>query len=352
MFHLKKLLVFVAGFLVSWTINASNIVDLYGADSKISKEILKKYGREIGEIESVIFKELVASGKDPKNFEDIIIKRMGLVEKIKQENDFFYVDFELVFYPNNKNRYITIEVINKNQPARMHFINGNKDSQQKSSKQDLINKMIEFKKIDMQLLMESKLGSNKINCPVYHCLTGFEHEKLKPYLDVFNRGAIEEKQLIIDTLNKDEDPARKSAAAFLMGHFSDPKEIISLLTPHVNDSDSRVRNDVMRVLAQTMEKSKISQVDAMPFLNLLDSPYDTDRNKALYVLSTAVESEAAKTLVIQHGKTRLLALLELKQPNNHDLAYLILKKISGKKFADTNVKAWDKWFSSAQSKIS
>ncbi|WP_332248013.1 HEAT repeat domain-containing protein [Legionella tunisiensis] len=70
---------------------------------------------------------------------------------------------------------------------------------------------------------------------------------------------------MIDTLNNDPDPSRRAAAAFLMGHFKDPNEIISLLMVHVNDRDSGVRNNVMRVIAATMFKANIAPIDVVPF---------------------------------------------------------------------------------------
>nr|WP_019217963.1 hypothetical protein [Legionella tunisiensis] len=50
-----------------------------------------------------------------------------------------------------------------------------------------------------------------------------------------------------------------------MGHFKDPNEIISLLMVHVNDRDSGVRNNVMRVIAATMFKANIAPIDVVPF---------------------------------------------------------------------------------------
>ena len=65
----------------------------------------------------------------------------------------------------------------------------------------------------------------------------------------------------------------------------------------------------------------------------------TDRNKALGILSEAVKSNAMKKIVMQQGGEKLINLLKLKQPNNHDLAYLTLKRISDQDFGEYNVSA-------------
>lgn len=208
--------------------------------------------------------------------------------------------------------------------------------------------MIKYDRIGLALMMNNKIKQLAAPCPVYHCAMGFEHPKLKPYLKVFNDGAIKEKAMILETLNHDLDPARRAAAAFLVGHFRDPHEIISVLSPHISDKDEEVRNNVMRVIGATMAKAKIIDIDVSPFLNALDSPSTTDRNKALYVLFNAADSKAAKQVILQKGGKQLVALTRLKQPNNHDWAYLILKKISGKDFGATNSAGWAAWVSSSK----
>ena len=155
-------------------------------------------------------------------------------------------------------------------------------------------------------------------------------------------------KLIIDTLNHDPDPERRAAAAFLIGHFTNPHEIVSLLSPHVSDPSSFVRNNVLRVLGATIQKAKITQINVPPLLDLLDSPFDTDRNKALWVLYTAADEPKSKPVIIQQGGKKLVSLLRLKQPNNHQLAYEVLLKVSGKNFGENDLVSWENWLRSAQ----
>ena len=76
---------------------------------------------------------------------------------------------------------------------------------------------------------------------------------------------------------------------------------------------------------------------------LLNSPFETDRNKALLVLVYAENYTTTKKTIIQKGHKNLIDLLRLQQPNNHDLAYFLLKKISGKAYGPNNIDAWDQW---------
>ena len=151
---------------------------------------------------------------------------------------------------------------------------------------------------------------------------------------------MKDKQLIVDTLKNDSDTERRAAAVFLIGHLRSQKEIISLLLPYVTDKSHQVRNNAMLIIVTTMQLANIHQIDTKPFIDFLDSPYATDRNKALGILSEAIESNTSKKIVIQNNGENLIKLLQLQQPNNHDLAYLILKKTSGKDFGEYNIAAW------------
>jgi len=97
--------------------------------------------------------------------------------------------------------------------------------------------------------------------------------------------------------------------------------------------------------------AKITDVDATPFLDLLASPSVTDRNKALYVLFAVSQSPEGKKQLIQQGGDRLLAILQLKQLNNHGIAYLILKQLSGRDLGEHNISAWRAWLNEAQTTV-
>ncbi len=353
----KKIIVFVSCIIVSLSAGAAavDIVDLYGIDQPISEAIIKKYAKEISHIELYLQEEFARAlpGEEINDStEKIVKKREALIEKITKEYGFKFVDFQTVLYPNNDTVYTTIEVVDKDHPERLRFVSvdpmGHHVKEEGKNRTDLIDKMIEYTNTGFRLLMDHQLSAKLSSCPVYHCVVGFEHPKLKRYLTMFNQGAIKERSFIIETLNHDNDPERRAAAAFLVGHFRDPHEIITVLSSHVGDKNEGVRNNVMRVIAETIVKAHITQLDVAPFLDALDSPYTTDRNKALWVLLGVVDDKVSSLPIIQNGGDKLLALLQLKQPNNHDLAYSILKKISGKDFGPTNVAAWTKWVSTAK----
>lgn len=336
------LLISLLGISPLW---AGVIVDVYGVDSITATHILQQYGSLVRYVEKNRMNEFVQAnyGKNnPKKAEEILKKREKLIKDIRASGNFLFVDLQTIHYPLREDFYTTIEIISDDQPWRMNFIPKNsKEEYAKSS--DIIQKMIDFQQIAMNLLITNKTDPKNDYCPVFHCFAPFSNPTLAPYLTEFNKAVIKDKSKIIMTLNQDKNPERRAAAAFLLGHLKDPKKIIDLLIPHINDENDLVRNNVMRVLAATITKANITDINVIPFIQQLDSPYVTDRNKALYVLAAIANSDTAKREIIKHGREKLLQVLRLKQPNNHEIAYLILKIISNQSYADDDIKKWEKW---------
>ncbi|WP_028388749.1 HEAT repeat domain-containing protein [Legionella fairfieldensis] len=331
----------------SLCLNAASIIDVYGIDFRQAEDLIKNYGTQVGDIESRFIDAMIKisnGGKDDYFMKVVFPKKNQLIDNIKKQYDFAYVQFDTIVYPNDKDIHTTIEVVGQNDKDRLRFIpKKDKAVPTTKSKHDLIEKMIEFHNSSMNLILNNQLNTKGTKCPVYHCLPGFNHPKLKKEFSVLTDSAPKEKDLLVKTINSDPLPQRRTAAIYLIGYFNDPQEILSLLTRHVMDSDEGVRNSAMRVISETMNKAKIHDINVMPFLNLLDSPFDTDRNKALLVLLNAASSTLSKQLIIQKGNKKLVSLLRLKQPNNHDVTYALLKKISDKDFGSNNIDAWEKW---------
>lgn len=348
---MKQLWILLLHLILTMNAWAGDVVDLYGASPSASDRIIKHFVRQVREIESELTAEFASSMdgniRNPKRVEQLLQKKARLVNAIKRTGHFLFADLQTVSYPGDNDIYTTIEVVEKNQPERLQYVHP-KHPIKSVAHDDLINTMIVYQSIAMKLMMTGQLDLHDNSCPVYHCTVPFKHPKLKPYLALFNEGAVHQKQEIIQALNHDPDPERRAAAAFLIGHFNNPQDIMSLLSPHVNDEDEGVRNNVLRVMGETVARAHITTFDATPFLSLLDSPSVTDRNKSLLVLLTAADSSAGKKQIIQQGQARFIALLRLKQPNNHGMAYAILKKISGRDFSETDFTAWEQWFIEAQ----
>ena len=334
--------------LTALSVSAGDIVDLYGVQGKQAQKVLQKYTTRVQDIETKLEAEFERMGEvqgETAALKRLLVEKKQLMDDIKHEGSFAFVDLQTVVYPKDKNIYTTIEIVDSHQSNRLRFVPVKSKVYPPSKHPDVIDQMTEYASLSMILMIEHKADLEDHRCPVFHCVGSYHHSKLKPYLAVFNQAIVQEKSFIIQTLNDDPNPQRRASAAFLMGHAQDPREIISTLAPHVTDPDSHVRNNVLRVIAATIAKAHISDIDPAPFLALLDSPYETDRNKTLLVLSTIADSEQGKAKIIANGGEALIGLLSLMQPNNHNEAYVILKKISHHDYGDRQIAQWTSWLS-------
>ncbi|STX52324.1 Uncharacterised protein [Legionella busanensis] len=347
---LKRAL-FTSCLFLSGQISADTFIDLYGDNSNHANQVLKKYSSELKKLINNTNQIILMNDakKQERELLNLAMKKKYLVERIKKNEHYAFVDFQTIYYPAEKNYYTTIEVVRHDEKHRLHYVQPKINiSKNKTNQNDLINKRIKFDQLEMRLLNENKLSPSDSTCPVYHCVSGFNNPSLQPYLNVFNKGAIKQKKLIKKTLTDDPNPERRAAAAFLVGHFKDPNEIITTLSSSINDRSETVRNNVMRVMGQTMAKSHLFDIDANKVLPLIDSPYTTDRNKALFILSSAAKSQNNKKIILEKGRKKLVAILQLKQPNNHEFAYLILKEISGKNYSDKDIQSWQNWLNTVK----
>lgn len=323
----------------------ADCLDVYGVDAKEAQALLTQYSSGLKEIARLAYTGLTENAEaffNSPEAQKLREQRELLLEKIKTEHHYPYVALDTIFY--GKDDYCsTLEIVKSGQQDRLRYLS--RQAQPAYPKKgDVIDTMEEYLEVGRDLFLSSQIQPKHADCPVYHCSAGFDHPKLKPYLSRFNTAAIQERALILETLKNDPNPVRRTSAAYLAAHFTDPQDIVNVLLPYVNDPDDGVRNSVIRVLSLTTQKANITNLDPTPFLQLLDSPIGTDRNKSLFLLSVLAQSKATKRELTQHAKAPLLAILRLQQPNQHDFAYRILKEISQQDFGPHDEARWAAWF--------
>ena len=88
------------------------------------------------------------------------------------------------------------------------------------------------------------------------------------------------------------------AAAWIAGYTPKGKDQITALLGAINDPDSTVRNNSIRVLAVLAEHdlNLARQIPGEPFIPMLNSLTWTDRNKAMFVLGPITAGRDPKTL--------------------------------------------------------
>jgi hypothetical protein len=312
-------------------------LDLYGSSQITLEQVQQKFGDKITKY---------AESYAKKDYDTAESLHREIITGIRQMGQFAHVELStIIYYTEPHSLYLTIDLVDeKDRAERMTFL---PDPTKEFADPDGLFKMWEeYEKAGFELLSKGELKSTMPPCPALHCVFGFEHPSLKKYLEAFNNGAAKHKQMLIQIIREDKDPTHRAYAAFILAHSDDVNAVVHAMLPAIPDRHSAVRNNAMRVLAFIAERRKDVDIPLDPILKAINYPTTTDRNKSLYILSGLADNPKNKKEITQKAGPLLLKLLRLNQLNNHDPAYSVLKKISGKEFGERDYKAWEDWLKS------
>ncbi len=311
-------------------------IDVFGTNQITAEQVRQRFGDDLKNLVHAI------AVHDDQRFGDLYSKVTGGIQAM---GNFAAVEISPVtYFDKGKYCYVTIDIVEeKDRQRRMAFLPA--PSGHFKDPDGLLAAWREYEETVFELMDKGELPTNKVPCPAFHCVGGFDHPRLKKYEEIFKSKVPKNKETLKAILRDDEQDTHRADAAFLLPHISDPHELIEAILPRVKDSNATVRNNVMRVLSQVAEERRDVAIPLDPLLQALDFPATTDRNKSLATIDALASRPGNKSILIGYAGTKLIEILKLVQPNNHDYAYLILKKISGKDFGERNYDAWHKWLS-------
>lgn len=158
----------------------------------------------------------------------------------------------------------------------------------------------------------------------------------------FVRLAERDAAVLRQVLRSSSDSSHRALAAQVMAYGSDRQNIVRDLVPAVRDPSSVVRNNAMRALAlialHAREHPELKlTVPWSPFIDMLNSPVWTDRNKSAGVVMQLSE-QRDPVLLAQLRERALPALIEMarwKSEGHATTSIMILGRIAGMPDADT-----------------
>lgn len=325
--------------------------DIFGVDAKTQGKIYLSCSKLIDEylkIPSVSFNK--------KMLIDKYKIEQKIIAKVKKIDDIETAKISEIYYPSDKKAYATLDLVKKKEIYRIpkSLKKETKQSVQKSQGvKELFAVWNDYENKSFDLMRKNQMNSAARSCPVIHCTLGFDKKELKETLPKIRKGVAKYKRSLIEIIKNSPDDEERGKAIFILAHDDNYQEQARLLIELTDDPSDLVRNNVMRVLGAIVAQYKVEDLDIKRIIHALNYPYVTDRNKAAYVLFGIVKKEPNSHQIVIHqaGKT-LLELLKLKQPNNHDFAYQILKEISHKNYSDRDYKSWERWLVSQQNSFS
>ena len=142
--------------------------------------------------------------------------------------------------------------------------------------------------------------------------------------------------LLSQVLRSSNDPAHRALAAQVIGYGSDRAAVIRELVEAMRDPSGAVRNNAMRALgiialyAREHPDLKLT-VPSAPFIDMLNSPVWTDRNKSSFAVMELTESRDPVLLAEVRARA-LPALIEMarwKSEGHASPSIMILGRMAG-----------------------
>lgn len=268
---------------------------------------------------------------------------------IEKKGNFSYIKCDFVFYPNDPNDYLTINVIDKANAASIPVY----DPQPTGHFQDPAHLLRDWKRYEneaMPILMSHNYQSNAQNCKEFHCIGPFVTPALKKYEQEFNREVPRHQNELVAILKSDADASNRATAAFLLAHTTNENDLIQWMLGSINDSSEVVRNNTARVLSVMAMKDDQITLPVDDFIKMIHSPVLTDRNKGLAVLFGLSQQPRYVEIIKAKAGPDLMDSLRMYQPNIHNSAYLTLQSMSGQlknkqgqHYSDRDYAAWSHW---------
>lgn len=308
-------------------------VDVYGATDQISARILKEYGDKVFALE----KKLIQARLNQQQVHDLLKRQYLMQQQIQKKYHVKRVNFETVYYPKDQSIYTTIQIFDHDFPRSDNY----PDYQAKAGR-DVVDDMILFtEKIPQLYLKYPRFADNPV-CKDFQCIVP-DDPVVENDLQNFRNSVEKNPELVKQTIEHDPILDRRRAAIFLLAYFKDPNEIAQVLNQTLQDKNYYIRHDTLRVYGELYAKAPQIQFDINRVLLSLKADHVAERNKALIFINEMLSEHKYQQEVKHQAALQLVKLLKLKQPNNHDLAYEILVKISRHPYPAQAISVWEEW---------
>lgn len=271
-----------------------------------------------------------------------------LAQKVKEKYGFHSAEWSIIqfFEPGDLAIHITMDVVEKQDVAKRMPFQPQPTAEFKDP-DGLVKAWADYENTALDLIEAGQIEPESDQCTgvAFHCPFGHKHEKLKKYQTIFVEGVQKNLDKLIEIQTKDKRAEFRGAATYLLAYCKDGQKVTNLMVDRVKDPSDLVRNNALRVLGDVAEFYPQFIIPTAPIVQALNFPRASDRSKSVFVAHLLVlNSQSARDEILKTGVPSLLDLLKAKMPDQKEFAHAILRKISGKDYAATDIPSWNNWY--------
>lgn len=236
--------------------------------------------------------------------------------------------------------YATFDVVDEIDRARLAFLP--KPKRTIRDPDGLIAAWKQYYDVGSALSRRGQMSVDRPDCPGFYCLWGGPTPELAALQKKFVHGAAVKEAELRLVLAHEADGDKRAAALFVLSYGTRGDKVVEACQGALKDSSSAVRGAALQILADVVNHRKDLRVDVDTILPLLDDPVDVVRGKTMGLLVPMIDNDLQRRKMML-AAPRLVDLLRLKQPDNHDLAFTVLGLISRKNLDRRDYSGWQAW---------
>ncbi|MBI5242962.1 MAG: HEAT repeat domain-containing protein [Elusimicrobia bacterium] len=316
-------------------------VDVYGTTRLSEGDIQEKFGPQIKRYLSLL------RGKSKGVLKTAESVRVKLESDVKAMGDFAYVKVQKVSSGPDAGSIVVFDVVEmKDAALRLPFRPA--PTLRVPEPGGLLEDWKKYYDLGWELTRKGSIGADRVECPAFYCTWGDATEDLKRLQDRFIAEVPSSKDVLLRALSEDADPQRRADALVLLAYLKSGADVARAAETALSDPDDRVREAAMRVISDISVYRQDVPLSIEKAADVMDYPSVDDRTRALAVMLGVANHPRYRRFLLQSASTQVLKLLRMMNASNHDMAYTVLKMLSGESYGSREYEAWENWLQKAR----
>lgn len=319
-----------------WELGA---VEFYGTDRADPAQVSAKHAEDIRHM----LNRWGGSKTAQRQAEEM---RAAFERKVKDAYGFGWVRLEIVQLERTDDggmkALLMFDVVEKDRMAERYPFRPAPTKEVKDAS-GLLDKWAEYAEAARASALSGAGELKRTACPAYYCPEGFGTDEMNALEKRFQEEVPGYKQLLLQVLREDADPAKRVRALYLLTYLPDASDVSALVSSGIADPDPAVREAAVTILNDMAVHRQDVQLPVRDIARLLDYPGAQDRQNGLALFLSLSGNKDYESLIYGPAADQVLRLLRTRHPGVKQMAHTLLTLLSGERFAPDAYEDWDKW---------